>query len=141
MSKFKQIPPKQKPYKIAFNQNQIIRFNQIQSINPHLSLYPADFPFFCPSSCSCSFPLFLLPLSFIHTKNTKQKSSKAHIMRYYCPIICINYNCTITYNTIVPLYRVQSYDYTTIYLQIVSTDCIYRLYQSIIYIMRALPVV
>ena len=33
-------------------------------------------------------------------------------------------HCTITYNTIVPLYRVQSYDCITIYLQIVSTDCI-----------------
>ena len=33
-------------------------------------------------------------------------------------------HCTITYNTIVPLYRVQSYDCITNYLPIVSTDCI-----------------
>ena len=47
---------------------------------------------------------------------------------YYCILsICIKlsrYHCTITYNTIVPLYRVQSSDCITIYLQIVSTDCI-----------------
>lgn len=137
MSKFNHYT-KHKSTKIKDStKNQIIKLSQNQSIiNPHI----LPISLFCPSSvCSLS-----LSCS-IHTKKHKTIANKPHkkrsFLRYNCPVsaFLLPYylyqsiiHCTITYNTIVPLYRVQSCDCITMY----SCDCINP---SFIYFMHCMP--
>ena len=128
MSKFNHYT-KHKSTKIKDStKNQIIKLSQNQSIiNPYILPISLSSPFPRPAPA----PALLIPKQ---CSNNHIKRLLLHFIYLYQAIKIplynyIQYNCTIVSGAIFRLYNH------------LSTDCIYRLYQSIIYIMPALPVI